>query len=236
MTIECDRGFPVTDATFTGWLDESGVRALRSVLLDCLAEAPGAIVVDLGDVAGIGGEAMDALRDVAWLNARWPAAFLLVCPVSAAREAQLRGAGLAGSARLCDTRSTARELADAAPAPRRLRRRLPPTVDAPAEARALTAAACAEWGRPELADRAQVLVSELVTNAVMHAATELDLTLLLRGDRLSVAVGDRDLRPLTRAKVATTDPHGRGGLLLDALARAWGQLPRPDGKVVWAII
>jgi hypothetical protein len=207
------------------------------VLLDCLAEAPGAVVVDLGDAAGFGAEAIDALCDVARINARWPAARLLICPMSGGRGAQLRGAGLAASAQLCGTRSAARMLADAAPSPRRLRRRMPPTVEAPAAARALAVAACAEWGRTELADRAQVLVSELVTNAVMHAATELDLTLLLRDDGLSVAVGDRDPRPLNRrAEVAATDPHGRGGLLLDALARSWGQLPRSDGKVVWAIV
>ena len=53
VSIECDRGFPVADAVFTGWLDDDGARALRSVLLDCLAEAPGAIMVDLGDAGHI---------------------------------------------------------------------------------------------------------------------------------------------------------------------------------------
>ena len=90
---------------------------------------------------------------------------------------------------------------------------------------------------PRRLEDARLLVSELVTNAVMHAATELDLTVLLRGDRLSVAVGDHDRRPLApRVEVATTDVHGRGSLLLDALAESWGQLPRLDGKVVWAIL
>jgi anti-sigma regulatory factor (Ser/Thr protein kinase) len=217
-------------------LDDEGARALRTVLLDCLAEAPGAVLVDFGDAAGFGAEAMNAVRDVARLNARWPAALLVICPVSGGREAQLRGAGLATSARLCATRSAARTVADGAPSPRRLRRTMSPTVDAPAEARALVAAVCHEWGHDELADRAQLLVSELVTNAVMHAATEIELTVLLRGDRLSVAVGDHDPRPLTLAEVAVTDRHGRGGLLLDALAASWGQLPRLDGKVVWAIL
>lgn len=237
VSIECDRGFPVTDATFTGWLDEDGARALRSVLLDCLAEAPGAMLIDLGDAAGFGVEAMAALRDVARLNAGWPAASLLICPVSGAREAQFRGAGLAGSVELCGSRSAAHRLADGTPAPRRLRRTMPPTVDAPAEARALVAAACAEWGRADVSEMAQLLVSELVTNAVMHAATELDFTVLLRDERLSVAVGDHDHRPLMlNTKVTKTDTHGRGGLLLEALASSWGQLPRVDGKVVWAIM
>jgi hypothetical protein len=238
VSIECDRGFPVADATFTGWLDEDGARALRAVLMDCLAGGPGALVIDLGDAAGFGAEAVEALYDVARLNARWPAAPLFICPMSTSRVSQFRIAGLAaGDVRMCATRATARALASAVPAPRRLHRHMLPTVDAPAEARALVAAACVEWGQAARSDMAQLVVSELVTNAVMHASTELDLTILLRDDLLSVVIGDQDRRPLTpHPDGAVTDTHGRGGLLLDALTGSWGQLPLVDGKAVWAIM
>src|SRR6185503_15750713 len=110
------------------------------------------------------------------INARWPRSRLLLCPLDARREAQFRRARL--TAELLPTRGQAYALANQTAVPRRIRRHLSPTVNAPAEARAATARACVEWGRSELVDEAQVLASELLTNAVMHAATEIELTVM----------------------------------------------------------
>jgi hypothetical protein len=235
--IECDRGFPVAETAFSGWLDGDGARVLRTALLDCLAEGPAAMVVDLGDAAGVGDEAVEALRDVCRVNAEWPAARVLLCPLNHGRSGQFRRAGLQESAEFSETCSAAHTLAGQTPVPRRVQRHLPPAVDAPGQARAEVARACDEWDRPDLADQGQVVASELITNAVMHAATEIDFTVMLREDDLSIAVADRDPRPPRRwADVSTNDPYGRGAVLLDALTRAWGSFPRRDGKVVWAVL
>lgn len=90
------------------------------------------------------------------------------------------------------------------------------------------------WGCDSLADDAQLLVSELVSNAVLHAGTEITLVLDLDGERLRIEVSDRDgVLPRHRAPEpeATT---GRGLLIVDRLSDRWGSTPRPDGKIVWA--
>jgi hypothetical protein len=234
-TVECDRAFPVADAKLSGWLDALAARSMRTALLDCLADAPGTLVVDIGDAAGLGRSAARALADVGRLNAGWPRARMLICPLDATRETQLRRAGVFRFAEPCASRAAASALADATQPPLRVREHLDPTPDAPAVARRIVGRACRDYGRPDLVDPAQLLVSELVTNGVTHAATPIDLTVLCRDGTVSFAVGDRNNRPpRRRAWVGPTEASGRGSLLLDRMARSWGHLPRVEGKIVWA--
>ena len=79
--------------------------------------------------------------------------------------------------------------------------------------------------------------TELVTNAVLHAGTELEVLVSVRPGRLRLAVADRgsDAPSVTRA--TADDEHGRGLALVDALTLRWGIVPRgPAGKVVWAVL
>jgi PAS domain S-box-containing protein len=89
------------------------------------------------------------------------------------------------------------------------------------------------WSRPDLADTACLLASELLSNAVRHAAGPLRLRLRLDGEELSVEV--RDANPaVPRARLAGLDQEsGRGLLLVQALATAWGTRPTGEGKTVW---
>lgn len=76
-------------------------------------------------------------------------------------------------------------------------------------------------------------VSEVVTNAVIHAGTPRHLSVRTEGDRLVVDVADGDPRPPVRRSPDLTSPTGRGLHLLDDLALDWGWRPTDDGKVVW---
>ena len=89
-----------------------------------------------------------------------------------------------------------------------------------------------------LVDRAVLLASELVTNAVIHARTELRLRLELRGDLLHLAVRDGNPRMLRLVIVPGPEAEGGRGLwLVDQLARAWGVNRHSDGgKVVWCTL
>ncbi|QMU80483.1 PAS domain S-box protein [Streptacidiphilus sp. PB12-B1b] len=90
-----------------------------------------------------------------------------------------------------------------------------------------------EWDRPDYADTACLLASELLANAVRHACGPLRLRVRLTGDELSVEVGDGSPF-LPRARRADADEEcGRGLLLVDALSAAWGSRPTGDGKTVW---
>jgi anti-sigma regulatory factor (Ser/Thr protein kinase) len=86
-------------------------------------------------------------------------------------------------------------------------------------------------------DRAVLLANELVTNAVVHAHTEIWLRLELRGDRLHIAVRDGSPRLLRLVTPDWQAEGGRGLWLVEQLARAWGVNRHPDGgKVVWCVL
>ncbi len=85
----------------------------------------------------------------------------------------------------------------------------------------------------EARDLACLLTSELVTNAVVHARTDVDVSVLLAGGRLRVEVGDQDTGCPTPSRHAPDETTGRGLLILDAIATRWGVDQEAAGKVVW---
>lgn len=101
------------------------------------------------------------------------------------------------------------------------------------QARRFVDGALEAWKRSEFAERATLLVSELVTNAVLHAGTPLDVVVRLRPDRLRVEVHDGSPRLPERKHYAVSASTGRGLLLVEALAAAWGTEEAGGGKVVW---
>jgi hypothetical protein len=110
-----------------------------------------------------------------------------------------------------------------------LRWTFPPAAGAPGEAR--RRAAVVLGGSPHV-DTALVLVSELVTNAVLHTAARAELRILERGAVLRVEVEDHVAR--IPASPPTPGAHGGFGLrIVAAMANRWGTEPSEDGKVVW---
>jgi anti-sigma regulatory factor (Ser/Thr protein kinase) len=76
-------------------------------------------------------------------------------------------------------------------------------------------------------------LSEVVTNAVLHARTRVHVTVSGTGDRVRVEVADGSpVKPVRRAFVEVS-PTGRGLHLLDRLASSWGIEMTEDGKTVW---
>jgi|GEM_PF-742824 len=99
-------------------------------------------------------------------------------------------------------------------------------------ARRLVAEQLAAWGLSELSDTAQLLVSELVTNALLVAGQEIRLQ-LTRVDKLLVEVTDDDHNLPSLVTSRPTDVSGRGLGLVSQLSRRWGTNRRAVGKVVW---
>jgi serine phosphatase RsbU (regulator of sigma subunit) len=109
---------------------------------------------------------------------------------------------------------------------------LEPEDSAPGRARRLARQALDRWGLQELTDSVELLVSEVVTNAVRYASRPVTLR-LLRTDVLRCEVGD-DVPQLPRMRQArATDEGGRGLYLVNKLARRWGATRLSTGKVVW---
>ncbi|MFF0137732.1 SpoIIE family protein phosphatase [Streptomyces sp. NPDC005227] len=109
---------------------------------------------------------------------------------------------------------------------------LEPEDEAPGRARRLARRALARWGMEDMTDSVELLVSEVVTNAVRYASRPVTLR-LLRTDVLRCEVGD-DVPQLPRLRQArATDEGGRGLYLVNKLARRWGATRLSTGKVVW---
>lgn len=89
------------------------------------------------------------------------------------------------------------------------------------------------WGLAELRDDAELLVSELVTNAVLHARAPVDLVIRRVRGTIRVEVFDAgDGLPLP-VFPALDDTSGRGLGLVQAVAERWGVEETAEGKVVW---
>ena len=115
----------------------------------------------------------------------------------------------------------------------RARTTLPATVDSPAAARAFTRAAVA--GVPVRIDDLTLVVSELVTNALVHGTGDITLHVTGIDDGVRVEVGDDDPPPASLpVGNAPAAESGRGLLLVSRVATAWGVRPDGGGKVVWA--
>ncbi|MEW2403940.1 SpoIIE family protein phosphatase [Streptomyces sp. NPDC046862] len=89
------------------------------------------------------------------------------------------------------------------------------------------------WGLNTLEDTAEMLVSELVTNAVRHADTRRVGLRLVRGDTLLCEVEDDDPMLPTLLSAGPADESGRGMRVVSTLAREWGTSRTSTGKTVW---
>ncbi|MEU3741350.1 MULTISPECIES: ATP-binding protein [unclassified Streptomyces] len=90
------------------------------------------------------------------------------------------------------------------------------------------------WGRPGRSEIAELLTSELVTNALVHTDRDAVLTATVRPGRLRVEVRDFvGRRPKLCVPDADDSTHGRGLMLVQSLADAWGVRAHGVGKAVW---
>jgi serine phosphatase RsbU (regulator of sigma subunit)/anti-sigma regulatory factor (Ser/Thr protein kinase) len=110
---------------------------------------------------------------------------------------------------------------------------LPSDDSAAALARAFVHDALVAIDAPEVVERAVLLTSELVTNALLHGEPALHVEVLAVPDGVRVAVSDEHPDLPTPRYAEREDEHGRGLRLVEALASKWGVDARSPGKTVW---
>lgn len=112
--------------------------------------------------------------------------------------------------------------------------RLPPEPASARAARHFTRDAMRRWGCGEdESDTVLLLLSEVVSNAILHARTELEVSVAVRPRRVRVEVVDGDTGPIRRRTSTEDAQSGRGTELVEALAEAWGTDRLTSGKRVW---
>lgn len=126
---------------------------------------------------------------------------------------------------------------------RHVAEQFPPEPASAGAARALVAGQLDRWELDDPDGSIVLLVSELVTNAVRHAGTPVELTMAVAEGTVEIGVADSDprivshLRPDQRGEtdrtIAWQSESGRGLFLVDVLAEEWGTEHFSAGKQVW---
>jgi anti-anti-sigma regulatory factor/anti-sigma regulatory factor (Ser/Thr protein kinase) len=244
LTCLAECGRPVGVVHVRGVLSAATAPALRSAVHECLVDQPNAVVVDLSAIsADLSAISVDLDGTVGLLAALARGAVASAGPslVLCAPPSQL--CDRLGESAIMRHLSVHTNLSDAlahanrtGPV-RRVQRRLAAGLAASEAARDLVGQACLRWGMLDIADRATTVVTELVANAILHAATDLVVTVADQRQYLHIAVHDGSSHPPRLGGRADSEGLGGAGLLVvDALAAAWGFVPGRTGKTVWATV
>lgn len=106
-------------------------------------------------------------------------------------------------------------------------------ASAPRAARRFVDATLRRWECAAALEHIELMVAELVTNAVIHAGSEPEVAVILRRDAIRVEVADASTVPPRPRQPDVDGPGGRGLHLVEAFSDAWGVEVLDDGKVVW---
>lgn len=110
---------------------------------------------------------------------------------------------------------------------------LPPETRSVVTARRTARDVLRRWDAEELEWTVAQLVTELATNAVLHAGTPFRVTLRLQGERVRCEVSDGSPAPARMCHYSIEASTGRGLRLVDRLATSWGVTGSAGGKTVW---
>ncbi|HEX2039697.1 MAG TPA: ATP-binding protein [Acidimicrobiales bacterium] len=100
-------------------------------------------------------------------------------------------------------------------------------------ARAFVRDALRRWGCHHMVELTVLVANEVVTNAILHARSEVGLRVRLSEGYVRVEVTDRSHAEPVRRSTPDDATGGRGIALLDATATRWGVDLLPEGKRVW---
>ncbi|QNN51978.1 ATP-binding protein [Nocardioides mesophilus] len=115
-------------------------------------------------------------------------------------------------------------------------RTLPPLPSSVSEARRLFRDLLRGAVVEELVDNVAVVVSELVTNAMLHAGTPIVVVGRIVGDRVRVEIADGSQHLPMPRRYAPTAGTGRGLMLIEQLVDSWGVEHHATGKTVWCLL
>lgn len=217
-----------------GDFDVPSAARLRASVLKSLADQPLHLIINLSSVRLVDRLALRIFPPL--LDWAEPATHLLLCADPVAPINRPLRDELEGRLMIAGSEAEAVAMAGQWPSPTRVHAHLAPADDAPGLARKLVANFCRMWRLSRLSKHAQLIVTELVSNAVCHARTDIELTILIGRRYLHLQVRDRS-RELPVLYVGPRGPvaeQHRGLILVESLASGWGTRLSGRGKTVWA--
>ncbi|WP_432978874.1 ATP-binding protein [Dactylosporangium sp. CA-233914] len=244
LQARVERRGDATVVRLGGVLDIASSPSLRSAVLACLAAEPAMIVLDVAELRHDDDIALTVLPALAQHAAAWPGSAMTLAAAPPQLASALDRMAVARLVPVFPTTDAALAGRAGQPAPAasgRVRATLAPLLDATAAARHLVGRACTRWGADHVRDVAELVVTELVSNVLRHAGTEMEVAVARDRRLLHISVRDRGpgmprLGGQPRGEDAMLAEDGRGLLVVGALTQAWGCTPVPDGKVVWATL
>ena len=228
---------PLTVFRLAGPLNLTTAADLRMVIGKALAEQPSALVLDLAEVDLVDDLMVTVFAALARTAAGWPGCPMLLCTPEPVHHQVLHRMGINRALNLFTDRAQAIAVARQHPPLHRYRWRLASAPGSSAAARARVTEVCQDWQLTALIDDAHLIVTELISNGVRHAGGDLELAIAVRERFLHLSVGDGSPQlPRRSLPDPVSREGGRGLLLLDGIATAWGSMSTGAGKVVWATL
>lgn len=229
----------ITTVRLDGALSAAAVPEVGTAMAKVAAECPSAVVVDSSELRHDADALLSVFAAVTHdAQLHWGVPVLLCGATPGVRE----GLGAFRTYVALYEDGSQAALAVNANVPRWVRRHLPPEPSSAAAARNVTGEACLTWGLPHLRSAARLVANELAANAIVHAVSEFDLTVVHTGRYLRIGVRDDaaamprvpDEPPVTSTLMRPGS--GRGLRIVAAAATHWGATAVPGGKVVWALL
>lgn len=110
---------------------------------------------------------------------------------------------------------------------------LPPNDHSPARGRQFVREVLLRIALPDIVDTAVLLASELITNAILHGRSEVELTVEITQAGVKVSAADMNSRLPIMQSADQLALDGRGIAIVNLLASSWGVTATEGGKVVW---
>ena len=221
---------------FTGELSVRTAPVVRRAILKALSDV-GRVVVDVSRLQLANPECVALLPSVLQTAGGWPTARLVVVDADGVFENAARRVHCSDLLPFYSATEAGVRHVDDRPARVRRDCAVPADPSASATARRFLQEAAADWDlSPDLTEVAQLVVSELVSNAVEHAGTSSTVALELTDDSLRISVRDGSTTQPVPRPLDMVSFRGRGLPLIDRVSRNWGISEHPDGKTVWATL
>jgi anti-anti-sigma regulatory factor len=237
LSCHVERHAPVALVRLAGKLTVDTAPAVRATLLRCLSSQPELIVLDVSTLETDDDVALSVLPSMARHAAAWPGASLVLSAPGPQLSAALERMAVCPSVPVYSTVEQALASRDNQVPRRRASQMLKPVPRSLVKARTLVKRACSGWKVDTVTDRAQIVTTELVANALRHAGTPMELTVSLRQRCLHLSVRDGcESAPRLGGREDDFGMDGRGLKIVEALATGWGSTPTENGKVVWATL